>query len=128
MRTYILAIATAALFALPTSAFSQVDIEIGPGGVRVGPGTSPLRRWTMTIVRRRTVSRVAASLPPQGRARRARHGQLPQISRNVPLVQEANSGTPGRNSSGFFLSATISSNRDTLNLSGALIEMANATH
>ena len=39
MRTYILAIATAALFALPTSAaFSQVDVEIGPGGVRVAPG------------------------------------------------------------------------------------------
>jgi len=30
---------TAALFALPTSAaFSQVDVEIGSGGVRVGPG------------------------------------------------------------------------------------------
>ena len=39
MRPYILAVFTAALFALPTSAaFSQVDVEIGPGGVRVGPG------------------------------------------------------------------------------------------
>jgi hypothetical protein len=38
MRTYVLAIATAALFALPTSVFSQVDVEVGPGGVRVGPG------------------------------------------------------------------------------------------
>jgi predicted ribosomally synthesized peptide with SipW-like signal peptide len=39
MRRYILAIATAALLALPTSAaFSQVDVEIGPGGVRVAPG------------------------------------------------------------------------------------------
>jgi hypothetical protein len=37
MRTYILAMATAALFVLPTSAFSQVDVEIGPGGVQVGP-------------------------------------------------------------------------------------------
>jgi hypothetical protein len=36
MRTYVLAIATAALFALPTSAFSQ-NLEIGPGGIRVGP-------------------------------------------------------------------------------------------
>ena len=39
MRPYILAVFTAALFALPTSAaFSQVDVEIGSGGVRVGPG------------------------------------------------------------------------------------------
>jgi predicted ribosomally synthesized peptide with SipW-like signal peptide len=39
MRPYVLAIFTAALFALPTSAaFSQVDVEVGPGGVRVGPG------------------------------------------------------------------------------------------
>jgi hypothetical protein len=37
MRTYILAILTAALFVLPTSAFSQVDLEVGPGGVYVGP-------------------------------------------------------------------------------------------
>jgi hypothetical protein len=38
MRTYFFAIAAAALFALPTSsAFSQVDVEIGRGGVRVGP-------------------------------------------------------------------------------------------
>ena len=36
MRTYILAAATAALFALPVSAFSQ-DVEFGPGGVRVYP-------------------------------------------------------------------------------------------
>jgi hypothetical protein len=40
MRTYALAIAVAALFAFPVSAFSQVietpDIEIGPGGVRIG--------------------------------------------------------------------------------------------
>jgi hypothetical protein len=38
MRTYILAMATTALFVLPTSAFSQVDVEVGPGGVQVGPG------------------------------------------------------------------------------------------
>ena len=37
MRTYILAAATAALFAIPTYAFSQ-EVHIGPGGVRVGPG------------------------------------------------------------------------------------------
>ena len=40
MRTYALAIAAAALFALPTSALSQgvqvPGIEIGPGGVRIG--------------------------------------------------------------------------------------------
>ena len=37
MRTYVLAILTAALFVLPTSTFSQVGVEIGPGGVYVGP-------------------------------------------------------------------------------------------
>jgi hypothetical protein len=41
MRTYILAAATAALFILPTAAFSQV--EVGPGGVRIGPG--PYHRY-----------------------------------------------------------------------------------
>jgi hypothetical protein len=34
MRTYLLAAVTAAMFALPTSAFSE-DIHIGPGGVRI---------------------------------------------------------------------------------------------
>jgi hypothetical protein len=37
MRTYALAIAVVALFALPTSGFSQ-GIEFGPGGVRIEPG------------------------------------------------------------------------------------------
>ena len=37
MRTYALAIAAAALFALPTSALSQ-GVELGPGGVRIEPG------------------------------------------------------------------------------------------
>ena len=36
MRTYILAIATAALFAIPTAAFSE-SIYVGPGGIRIGP-------------------------------------------------------------------------------------------
>ena len=36
MRTYILAAATAALFALPVSAFSQ-EVEFGPGGIRIEP-------------------------------------------------------------------------------------------
>ena len=39
MRTYILAIATAALFAIPTAAFSE-EIGIGPGGVRIGLTTA----------------------------------------------------------------------------------------
>ena len=34
MRTYILAIVTAALFAIPTAAFSE-DIHIGAGGVQL---------------------------------------------------------------------------------------------
>jgi len=36
MRTYVLAIVSAALFALSTSAFSQA-VEFGPGGVRINP-------------------------------------------------------------------------------------------
>jgi hypothetical protein len=36
MRTYILATAIATLFTIPTAAFSE-DIQIGPGGVRIGP-------------------------------------------------------------------------------------------
>jgi hypothetical protein len=36
MRRYILAIAAAALFAIPTAAFST-DIQFGPGGIRIGP-------------------------------------------------------------------------------------------
>ena len=37
MRIYVLAVLAAALFVPPTSAFSQVDVEVGPGGVYVGP-------------------------------------------------------------------------------------------
>jgi hypothetical protein len=37
MLIYALAIATAALFVLPTSAFSQ-GVEFGPGGIRINPG------------------------------------------------------------------------------------------
>jgi hypothetical protein len=36
MRTYILAIAIAALFAIPTTAFSE-SINVGHGGVTIGP-------------------------------------------------------------------------------------------
>jgi hypothetical protein len=36
MRTYVLAIVSAALLALSSSAFSQ-DVEFGPGGVRIEP-------------------------------------------------------------------------------------------
>lgn len=35
---YVLAIATAALFAIPTSAAFSQGIEIGPGGVQFEPG------------------------------------------------------------------------------------------
>jgi hypothetical protein len=37
MQKFTLALAVAALFALPMSAFSQ-DVEIGPGGVQINPG------------------------------------------------------------------------------------------
>jgi hypothetical protein len=36
MRTYLLSIAAATLFAIPTPAFSK-DIHIGSGGVKIGP-------------------------------------------------------------------------------------------
>ena len=38
MRAFFLAIGAAALFVLPTSAFSQVDVEVGPEGFYGGPG------------------------------------------------------------------------------------------
>jgi hypothetical protein len=41
MRAFVLAIAAAACFIVPTSAFSQVDVEVGPGGVYVGPRHRP---------------------------------------------------------------------------------------
>ena len=44
MRTYILTIATAALFVIPTAAFSE-NIYVGPGGVRVGPGHHYYNRY-----------------------------------------------------------------------------------
>jgi hypothetical protein len=40
MRAYVLATVSAALFALPTSSFSQA-VEFGPGGVRVYPHQYP---------------------------------------------------------------------------------------
>jgi hypothetical protein len=40
MHTYVVAIVGAALFALPTAAFSQA-VEFGPGGVRVYPYQYP---------------------------------------------------------------------------------------
>lgn len=53
MRTYALAIAAAALFALSNSAFSQ-GVEFGPGGVRIEPGyhgRSALRRRMQGIAK-----------------------------------------------------------------------------
>jgi len=44
MRTYVLAIATAALVAVPTVAYSA-NIYVGPGGVRVGPGHHYYNRY-----------------------------------------------------------------------------------
>jgi hypothetical protein len=80
MRTYVLAIATAALFVLPTSAFSQVDVEIGPGGVQVGPRH-----------RHYDDGYHGGDRYGGGRCRELRqvclhNGQLPQISGNVPLA------------------------------------------
>jgi hypothetical protein len=37
MRTYVLAAITAAAFILPTAAFSA-EVDVGPGGVRIGTG------------------------------------------------------------------------------------------
>lgn len=37
MRAYALAILATIFFVIPTLAFSQVGVEIGPGGVYVGP-------------------------------------------------------------------------------------------
>ena len=56
MRTCILAIATAALFAIPTAAFSE-DIQIGPGGVKIGPSYGHHRLYNRDEGGRRTVCR-----------------------------------------------------------------------
>jgi hypothetical protein len=44
---------------------------------------------------RNLLAEEAFPFPTKGTARRAGYGQLPKISRNVPLVQDASSGTPG---------------------------------
>jgi hypothetical protein len=59
MRTYILAIATAALFVIPTTAFSE-SIYVGPGGIRIGPKRPP--PLLQSVRRRRTLRRIASSL------------------------------------------------------------------
>ena len=88
MRIYVLAILAAALFVPPTPAFSQVDVEVGPGGVYVGPrhrhyddGYHQGDRYGGARCRE-----LPPGLSPQGRARRTRDGQLPQISRTLPIV------------------------------------------
>jgi hypothetical protein len=70
MRTYVLAIVSA--FALPASAPSQA-VEFGPSGVNA-----------YSYHRHYECRSIAASVPPQGRARQARPRQLPQISRSLP--------------------------------------------
>ena len=44
MRTYILAIATAAVLAIPTAALSE-GVYVGPGGVRIGPNHHYYNRY-----------------------------------------------------------------------------------
>ena len=102
MRTYILAIATAALFAIPTAAFSEgMYFGFGPGGVRIGPSYGHHRLYNRYEGGWR-LRRIAAGLPSQARTRRGGYGQLPGKPPNVPLVQGSELRNPGRNSSGFF--------------------------
>ena len=76
MRAYILAAAAAALLVIPTYAFSQ-EIQIGPGGVKVGPGYHSHRYYNR--YEGGGMSPIESRLHAQGRTRRARHGELPQI-------------------------------------------------
>ena len=72
MRKFAFAVAAAAaIFVIPTSAFSQ-SIQIGPGGVRIDDG----RGWPMRGI--------AACLRKQGQARGAGRRKLPQIPGNLP--------------------------------------------
>jgi hypothetical protein len=50
MRASFLAIGAAALFVLPTSAFSQVDVEVGPEGSMWGPGTTGIMTMATIVV------------------------------------------------------------------------------
>jgi hypothetical protein len=92
MRTYILAMATTALFVLPTSAFSQVDVEVGPGGVQVGPGYH--RHYDDGYHRGDRYGGGRCRELRQACLHKEELGEagmgLPQISRNVPLDQRAN--------------------------------------
>ena len=49
MRAYVLAILTAVFFVLPTSAFSQMDFEVGPGVSTSGPGTAITMMATIEV-------------------------------------------------------------------------------
>jgi len=79
MRTYALAIAAAALFALPTSAFSQ-GVELGPGGVRIEPSYHGYYHGRSAYGG--NVGNCGC-VHPQGRTGRARSRQLRAVSPKV---------------------------------------------
>ena len=77
MRKYALAIAAASLFAFPASAFSQ-EIEIGPGGVGIGPGYHHYQgrsvgRWNCHELRQACLNKEELGEQGQGNCQRYRH-------------------------------------------------------
>jgi hypothetical protein len=71
MRTYVFAILGVALFALPTSAFSQA-VELGPGGVRVYPYHRHYDRGEFRELRQVCLHKEEVGEQGQGNCRRYR--------------------------------------------------------
>jgi hypothetical protein len=71
MRTYVFGILGVALFALPTSAFSQA-VELGPGGVRVYPYHRHYDRGECRELRQACLHKEEVGEQGQGNCRRYR--------------------------------------------------------
>ena len=89
MRRYIFAIATAAMFAIPTAAFCE-SVYIEPGGVRIGPSH---HRYYNRDEGGRCAELRQACLHKEQLGEQAM-GNC-QRYRNVPLVQETAYRAPG---------------------------------
>ena len=120
MRTYILAIATAALFAIPTAAFSE-EIGIGPGGVRIGLTTAITASTTtkadaalncgkLAFIRKSWASKEWATVRDIAKCAASSGGQLRNPERHSSgFFYLANTLAPHRRASGSAASSPIHS-------------------